>query len=150
MSALELVRYEPTINPNVCFLRYWANVQEACTPAGARLCLLAAPLSHKRWRYTPSDQSFSNVQVLALPFILQGLSMRGSLMGGWKNSLSAIPQLVQVMSILGTNHIAWIRTRSRVTWRSSVPILTFWLPETLDWMISTKHSPTSAASGTKT
>jgi len=33
--------------------------------------------------------------VLALPFILQGLSMRGSLMGGWKNSLSAIPKLVQ-------------------------------------------------------
>jgi len=37
----------------------------------------------------------SILQVLALPFILQGLSMRGSLMGGWKNSLSAIPQLVQ-------------------------------------------------------
>jgi len=35
------------------------------------------------------------MEVLALPFILQGLSMRGSLMGGWKNSLSAIPQLVQ-------------------------------------------------------
>ena len=40
----------------------------------------------------------SILQVLALPFILQGLSMRGSLMGGWKNSLSAIPQLVQVIS----------------------------------------------------
>ena len=47
--------------------------------------------------------------MLALPFILQGLSMRGSLMGGWKNSLSAIPQLVQVISRLD---FARISTRS--------------------------------------
>ena len=34
--------------------------------------------------------------MLALPFILQGLTMKGSLMGGWRNSLTAIPQLVKV------------------------------------------------------
>jgi len=37
----------------------------------------------------------TKMNVMALPFILQGLTMKGSLMGGWKNSLTAIPKLVE-------------------------------------------------------
>eukprot|EP00090_Calanus_glacialis_P035294 TRINITY_DN60279_c0_g1_i1.p1 TRINITY_DN60279_c0_g1~~TRINITY_DN60279_c0_g1_i1.p1 ORF type:complete len:397 (-),score=85.32 TRINITY_DN60279_c0_g1_i1:444-1481(-) len=37
----------------------------------------------------------AKMNVPALPFILRGLTMKGSLMGGWKNSLTAIPKLVE-------------------------------------------------------
>ena len=49
--------------------------------------------------------------MLALPFILQGLSMRGSLMGGWQNSLAAIPELVAGYMERGTPDPSILVTR---------------------------------------
>ena len=37
----------------------------------------------------------TKMNIMALPFILQGLTLKGSLMGGWKNSLTAIPKLMK-------------------------------------------------------
>ena len=37
----------------------------------------------------------AQIKLPALPFTLQGLQLKGSLMGGWPNSLSAIQDLVE-------------------------------------------------------
>ena len=51
------------------------------------------------------------INIMALPFILQGLTMKGSLMGGWKNSLTAIPKLVEGYMEHGVPDISKLITR---------------------------------------
>ena len=101
-SALELVRCKSfKCSSNTKYLHF--QVLGQCTgtlhPGWGEAVLVGCPPLTQKMEVNSNGFIFISIlQVLALPFILQGLSMRGSLMGGWKNSLSAIPQLVQVIS----------------------------------------------------
>jgi len=53
----------------------------------------------------------AKMNVPALPFILQGLTVKGTLMGGWKNSLNAIPKLVDGYMEKGVPDIDLLVTR---------------------------------------